>query len=144
MVRILGAPSDTPPPIVKPKAKEQFDVITNDDLYKADEHMTKEILWYAGYTALTVAIFLILVACFASDPRAFIIAFGTGSPCCLLSPCVKNLYKYTDPAKLIQMSINTYVPGLLVEDDGSMQMYEPSGEEIDLLYELINELIEVS
>ncbi|CAG5116875.1 unnamed protein product, partial [Candidula unifasciata] len=119
-------------------------VITEEDLFKADEQLTKEILWYAGYTALTVVIFLVIVACFASDPRACIVAFGTGSPCCLLCPCIKSLYKYTDPAKLIQASINTYVPGILVEDDGSMQMYEPSAEETDLLFELINEFMTIS
>jgi hypothetical protein len=36
------------------------------------------------------------------------------------------------------------VPGILAEDDGSIQMYEPGPEEIDLLYELINEFMTVT
>uniref|UniRef100_A0A2C9LCL6 Uncharacterized protein n=1 Tax=Biomphalaria glabrata TaxID=6526 RepID=A0A2C9LCL6_BIOGL len=119
-----------------------FQVITDDDLYKADEHLTQEILCYAGYTFLAVLFFIFLIACFVFDPRAFVIAFGTGSPCCLLSPCITSLYKYTDPSQLIQASSNKYVPGIIVEDDGSLKSYEPSPEELEYLFELINEFME--
>ncbi|XP_059175277.1 uncharacterized protein LOC131955256 [Physella acuta] len=145
MSRILGAPTVGPQQqVIEPEAKDPFEVITDEDLYKADEILTKEILWYAGYTLLSVVVFLVLVACLALDPRAFIIAFGTGSPCCLLCPCIKSLYKYTDPAKLIQASANKYVPGILIEDDGTIKQYDPSPDEMEALFELVNEFMTIS
>ena len=51
---------------------------------------------------------------------------------------------YTVPFYLIylyQEGVNTYVPGILQNDDGTLKTYEPSDEEIASLYELINELV---
>ncbi|XP_005095064.1 uncharacterized protein LOC101854629 [Aplysia californica] len=143
--RIRGAPGDAPQQIqTGTEEPDLFQVITEDDRHKADEEMVRELLHYAGYTLLGVLLFLIIIGCFASDPRACVVAFGTGSPCCLLCPCIKSLYKYTNPSKLIQDSANTYVPGVLIEDDGTVTAYEPSPEETQTLYELINEFMSIS
>ena len=79
-------------------------VITEEDRHKADQQMYQEVLHYAGYTALIVLVVLLTVLCAATDPRSFVIAFGTGSPCCLLSPCVRRLYRYTNTKQILQVS----------------------------------------
>ncbi|RUS75903.1 hypothetical protein EGW08_016336 [Elysia chlorotica] len=141
-MRILGAPSDKALQFPDyDEGVDPFEVINEEDLLKADQELNRELLRFAGWTLLSVVFFLILVYCAVSDPRAFVVAFATGMPCCLLCPCVKNLYKYTNPYKVIQDSVNTLVPGVLQNDDGTLKTYEPSDEEISSLYELVNELM---
>ncbi|GFO20815.1 hypothetical protein PoB_004732000 [Plakobranchus ocellatus] len=142
VMRILGAPSDKE--LTFPEYQEgddPFEVITEEDLLLADQELNRELLRYAGWTLFSVVLFLILVYCAVTDPRAFIVAFGTGMPCCLMFPCIKSLYKFTNPYKIIQASVNKYVPGILQNDDGTLKTYEPSDEEIASLYELINEVV---
>ena len=84
-------------------------MISDDDLAKADAQAGMELLHYAGWTCLSVLLFLVLLACFASDPKACIMAFGTGSPCCLLCPCYRKLIRFTDPSKLISVRVQLTV-----------------------------------
>ncbi|GFS04410.1 hypothetical protein ElyMa_006494400 [Elysia marginata] len=103
-MRILGAPSDKA--LQFPDYQEgddPFEVITEEDLNLADQELNRELLRYAGWTLLSVLFFLVLVYCAVSDPRAFVIAFATGMPCCLMCPCIKSLYKYTNPYEMIKV-----------------------------------------
>ena len=97
---------------------------------------------YLGTTMLTTAGFIFIAVCFARDPMACIFAFGTGCPCCIICcPCIRKFTdKYLDPKKLVQDSMNKYMPGAIVNDDGTMDYYEPTFEEIEILMEIIEEL----
>lgn len=64
-------------------------VITEEERSAADQAILKETLTYAGYTLLVALAFIVVTICFVTDPRTCIIAFGSGSPCCLLCPCYR-------------------------------------------------------
>ena len=49
-----------------------------------------------------------------------------------------------DPKRLVRDSMNKYMPGVIVKEDGSMDYYEPTSEEIEILHELISEISGVS
>ncbi|XP_076445729.1 uncharacterized protein LOC143283399 [Babylonia areolata] len=122
---------------------EDFEVITDEDREKAEQAVLKELLTYAGYTLLAVGASIFTVVCFLLDPRACLVAFSTGSPCCLIFPCYRNLMQYTDPAKLIRANVNVYVPGIYVEEGGRLREYPPTPEEMDCLYDLVSEFMTV-
>ena len=119
-------------------------MISDEDRKAANQALMKELLTYAGYTLLVVAGSIFTIVCFLIDPRACIVAFSTGSPCCLICPCYRNLMQYTDPAKLIRANVNIYVPGIYIEEGGKLKQYPPSPEEMDCLYDLVSEFMSIS
>ena len=118
-------------------------VITDEDRAKAKQALLKELLIYAGYTLLVVAGSIFTVVCFLLDPRACLVAFASGSPCCLICPCYRDLMQYTEPAKLIRANVNIYVPGIYIEEGGKLKEYPPTPEEMDCLYDLVSEFMSI-
>lgn len=47
--------------------------------------------------------------------------------------------KYTNVKQLVKDSMNRYMPGVIVKDDGTLDYYEPTTEEIEILMEIIEE-----
>ena len=119
-------------------------MITDEDRKAANQAIMWELLTYAGYTLLAVVFSIFTIVCFLVDPRACLVAFSTGSPCCLLCPCYHDLMQYTDPAKLIRANVNIYVPGVYIEEGGKMKQYPPTAEEMDCLHDLVSEFMSVS
>ena len=73
-----------------------------------------------------------------------VIAFVTGCPCFLICvPVCRRFYdKYLDPAKIVRDNINVYLPGVIVHEDGTIEDYEVSPEEIDCIVEIIDEAMQ--
>jgi len=137
-------PGATPPPAGRPDDNDDpsvWDEVTDEDLKKASYSKYKDIAKFVGVTLLSVVGFTFLAICFIRDPVAFIFAFGTGCPCCLICcPCVRAFTdKYLDTKNLVKDSMNKYMPGVIMKDDGSLDFYEPTSEEIALLHELMDE-----
>ena len=116
-------------------------MITDEDREMADQALMRELLTFAGFTLLGVAGSIFTVVCFLMDPRACLVAFATGSPCCLLSPCYRELIQFAEPTRIIKENINIYVPGIYVEPGGKLKEYLPTFEEMDCLYDLVSEFM---
>ncbi|XP_045184025.2 uncharacterized protein LOC123542303 [Mercenaria mercenaria] len=121
-----------------------WEEVSDEELQKAQRHKYKQIAIYAGWTLLSVFFFVFVGICFLRDPVACIFAFGTGCPCCLICcPCVRAFTdKYLDTKKIMREQMNKYMPGVIVNDDGTLERYEPTPDELDTLAELIDELSE--
>lgn len=117
--------------------------ITDEDLQAGNLKRYREIAEFIGFTLLSSAGFIVIGLCFARDPVGFIFAFGTGCPCCIvLCPCIRRFTdKYLNIDKLVQGAMNTYMPGIVMKQDGSLDFYEPTMEEITILMEIIDELM---
>ena len=75
---------------------------------------------------------------------AFVFAFGTGCPCCIICcPCIRKFTdKYLNVKKIIKDSMNRYMPGMIIKDDGTFETYEPSGEELAIMEEILDEIMD--
>lgn len=116
--------------------------VTDEDLKKAKLNTYTEVAKYVGMTALSVLVFVTIGICFLRDPVGCIFAFGTGCPCCLLCcPCVRAFTdKYLNMKRIVREQMNKYMPGVIVNDDGTLDFYDPTPDELDLLLEIIDEL----
>ncbi|XP_052775927.1 uncharacterized protein LOC128213886 [Mya arenaria] len=120
-----------------------WDEVTDAELKQASYWKYRDIAKYAGTTLLSVACFAFLGICFIRDPVAFVFAFGTGCPCCLICcPCVRAFTdKFLNVKGLVKDSMNKYMPGVIVKEDGSLDHYEPTPEEVEILHELMEEIM---
>ena len=119
-----------------------FQAVTDEDIAAGRSRGLTETAEYLGITLLSVAGFIFVGICFIRDPVACVFAFGTGCPCCLICcPCIRAFTdKYLDTKKLVRDSMNKYMPGVIVKEDGSMDFYEATSEEIEILHEIIEEI----
>ncbi|XP_046329917.2 uncharacterized protein LOC124113559 isoform X1 [Haliotis rufescens] len=125
---------------------DDFQVINQEEILRAKHLYMKNILTYVGITLGAVFLFVIIAFCFLVNPKQCIIAFGTGSPCCLIiSPCIlKCVEKFLDPGKIVQGQMNRYVPGVVIDETGKVaETYEPTPEELQALQELVEEVMEM-
>ncbi|XP_033725482.1 uncharacterized protein LOC117315409 [Pecten maximus] len=122
-----------------------FQVITESDRDNARNAQLKTILIFTGSTLLTVLMFSGIMFCFLRDPKACIVAFGTGCPCLLVVfPCVmKCLDRYLNPARMVKENLNRYLPGVIIHEDGTLEKYNTTPEEIECMKEIISEVMEM-
>ncbi|OWF51470.1 uncharacterized protein LOC110449110 isoform X2 [Mizuhopecten yessoensis] len=122
---------------------DSFQVISEADRDNARDAQTKTILIFTGSVLLTVLMFSGITFCFLRDPKACIVAFGTGCPCLLVViPCVmKCLDKYLNPAKIVKENLNRYMPGVIIHEDGTIEKYDASPEEIECITEIVQEVM---
>lgn len=120
-------------------------VITADDKIKAQAQKAKTILLYVGTTVLSVVGFSLLAFCFIKDPLAFIIAFATGCPCFLIIiPCITSRVRkfQQNSEKLLKENVNMYMPGIIIHEDGTVEHYQTTPEEVEAVMDIIDELQE--
>ncbi|XP_067653149.1 uncharacterized protein [Haliotis asinina] len=125
---------------------DDFQVINREEILRAKHLYMKNILMYVGITLGAVFLFVVIAFCFLVNPKQCIIAFGTGSPCCLIiSPCIlKCVEKFLDPGKIVQGQMNRYVPGMVIDEKGKVaETYEPTPEELQALQELVEEVMDM-
>ncbi|XP_069102269.1 uncharacterized protein [Argopecten irradians] len=127
------------------KETDGFQVITDADRASGKNAQVKNILIFTGSTLLTVLMFTAIAFCFLRDPKSCIVAFGTGCPCLLVVfPCImKCLDKYLNPGRMVKENINTYLPGVIINEDGTVEKYDASPEEIECMTEIIGEIMEM-
>ncbi|XP_060066034.1 uncharacterized protein LOC132546337 [Ylistrum balloti] len=123
--------------------KDSFQVITELDRDNARKAQLKTIMIFAGSTLLTVLMFSAIMFCFLRDPKSCIVAFGTGCPCLIvIFPCVmKCLDKYLNPARMVKENLNRYLPGVIIHEDGTVEKYDTTPEEIECITEIIDEVM---
>ncbi|KAH3697925.1 hypothetical protein DPMN_085437 [Dreissena polymorpha] len=121
-----------------------WQAVSDDDLRKTNLMQYKHILKYVGMTLLSVVGFVFIGACFIRDPIACIFAFGTGCPCCIICcPCIRSFTdKYLNVKRLVRDSMNRYMPGVIVKDDGTLDYYEPTTEELEIMMEIMEEIMD--
>ncbi|XP_060558059.1 uncharacterized protein LOC132718383 [Ruditapes philippinarum] len=121
-----------------------WEEVSDDEIRRAQLNTYKQAAEYAGWTLLSVAFFVFVGICFLRDPVACIFAFGTGCPCCLICcPCIRAFTdKYLDSKKIVREQTNKYMPGIIVNDDGTIDHYDPTPDELDALVELMSEFEE--
>ena len=117
--------------------------VTDKDLRRAKYGEFSNTAKYVGLTLLSVMCFVFLGYCFIRDPVAFVFAFGTGCPCCIICcPCIQKFTdKYLNVKKIIKDSMNRYMPGMIIKDDGTFDTYEPTPDELDIMAEIMDEIM---
>lgn len=123
------------------KKEDSVDVITADD--RNEEARAKarqaDLLKYLGGTLISVAIFSFIGYCFVKDPKGCIHAFGMGCPCCIVClPCIRKCQEKTDMEAVMKENMNRYMPGMVIYEDGTIEAYEVSPEEIDIVMEIVD------
>ena len=121
-----------------------FQEVTDVDLQRAKYGEVTRTAKYVGMTLLSVTCFVFIGYYFIRDPVAFVFAFGTGCPCCIICcPCIRKFTdKYLNVKKIIRDSMNRYMPGMIINDDGSFETYEPTGEELAIMEEILDEIMD--
>ncbi|XP_041367263.1 uncharacterized protein LOC121381908 isoform X2 [Gigantopelta aegis] len=121
-----------------------FEVISQEEVLRAKHLYIKKVLMYVGITIASVFVFTVIAIFFITDPKSCILAFATGSPCCLvLSPCiVKGLSQFLNPGQVVRDQMNTYLPGMLIDRDGNIELYEITPGEIEAVQVMINDVID--
>lgn len=121
---------------------DHWEAVTDDEVQQGKYRKYIKIAEYVGFTLLSVLGFVLIGYCFLRDPVACIFAFGTGCPCCLICcPCFRAFTdKYLDVKRLVKDSMNKYMPGVIVKEDGTLDYYEPTAEEVEILHEILEEI----
>ncbi|XP_050397090.2 uncharacterized protein LOC126815473 isoform X2 [Patella vulgata] len=117
-----------------------FEIISEEDILRGRKQRVKSILKYLGLTLLAVLGFSVVAFCFLTDPKSCIIAFGTGSPCCLIiCPCILHFVKrFLTPGAMIRDNTNKFIPGMMVHPDGRLETYDPTPEEIEAIMDIVD------
>ncbi|KAK6184847.1 hypothetical protein SNE40_007218 [Patella caerulea] len=133
---------DSPTNVDTQQAQElsDFEIISEEDILRGRKQRIKSILTYLGFTLLAVLGFSITAFCFLTDPKSCIIAFGTGSPCCLIiCPCILHFVKrFLTPGAMIRDNTNKFIPGMMVHPDGRLETYDPTPEEIEAIMDIVD------
>ncbi|CAC5388027.1 unnamed protein product [Mytilus coruscus] len=119
--------------------KYSFKVDTKD-IKEADKSQIKFILKMIFVTLGSILLISLIAYCFVKDPKTCIIAFGSGCPCLLyMCPCLMNRLKmYLEPNKIVQDQMNTYMPGLIIHEDGKLENYKPTPEEMECILDIVD------
>lgn len=123
------------------KNGDSVDVITADDHNEEARAKARQadLLKYLGGTLTSVAIFSFIGYCFVKDPKGCIHAFGMGCPCCIVClPCIRKCQEKTDMEAVMKENMNRYMPGMIIHEDGTIDAYEVSPEEIDIVMEIVD------
>ena len=116
-------------------------MVSDADRKKAEQEKLRSILTYVGSTLLSVLLFSAIAFCFVKDPKSCILAFGTGCPCCILClPCYFRLRERWDPKKKMKENLNKYLPGMIIHEDGTIEAYDASPEELEIVADIIDEI----
>ncbi|KAK3580134.1 hypothetical protein CHS0354_034075 [Potamilus streckersoni] len=122
----------------------EWEEVTDEDYGRIQSQQYLQILKYVGITIGCVAGVSFLAYCFIRDPMAFIFSFGSCCPCCILCcPCIKKFVdKYMNPDKIVRDSMNKYMPGIIVREDGTIDTYPITAEETECLHAVIEEIMD--
>ncbi|XP_071140755.1 uncharacterized protein [Mytilus edulis] len=118
--------------------------IDANDIKGADKSQIKFILKMIFVTLGTILLISLIAYCFIKDPKTCIIAFGSGCPCLLyMCPCLMNKLKmYLEPNKIVQDQMNTYMPGLIIHEDGKLENYKPTPEEMECILDIVDIIVD--
>ena len=119
--------------------------VTDSDHAAASQAPTQAMLLRIGLALAGVVIFAVLAYCVAQDPMSFLYSLGMGIPCCFLCVgcCTRCFHNYLDPREIIKSQINKYMPGIIVNEDGTLEEYDISEEESDLMMQIFAAVKEV-